>query len=45
MNTAAVAFAQDWFAEQGYVRAKVDMDQVVDNQFADYALAQLGPYR
>jgi NitT/TauT family transport system substrate-binding protein len=45
VNAAAVAYAQDWFADQGYVRTKVDMAQVVDNQFADYALAQLGPYR
>ena len=38
-------YAKHLFADQGYVRTKVDMAQVVDNQFADYALAQLGPYR
>jgi len=45
VNPATVAAAQDWFADQGYVRTKVDMAQVLDNQFVDYAVAQLGPYR
>ena len=41
----AIAAAQDWFAEHGYVPTKVDMSKVVDNQFADYAASQLGPYQ
>jgi NitT/TauT family transport system substrate-binding protein len=45
VNAEAIAAAQDWFAERGYVQTKVDIGKVVDNQFADYAVAQLGPYQ
>src|SRR4051794_23656843 len=45
VNVEAIAAAQEWFAEHGYVQTKVDMSQAVDNQFADYAAAQLGPYQ
>jgi NitT/TauT family transport system substrate-binding protein len=45
VNADAIAAAQDWFAEHGYVQTKVDLTKVVDNQFADYAVAQLGPYQ
>jgi len=44
-NAAAIAAAQDWFAAHGYVPRKIDLSQVIDNQFADYAVAQLGPYQ
>jgi NitT/TauT family transport system substrate-binding protein len=44
-NATAIAAAQDWFAAHGYVPKKIDLDQVIDNQFADYAVAQLGPYQ
>jgi NitT/TauT family transport system substrate-binding protein len=40
-----IAAAQDWFAENGYVNTKVDLSKVIDNQFADFAVAQLGPYQ
>jgi NitT/TauT family transport system substrate-binding protein len=40
-----IAAAQDWFAENGYVQTKVDLSKVIDNQFADFAVAQLGPYQ
>ena len=40
-----IAAAQDWFAENGYVQTKVDLSKVIDNQFADYAVAQLGSYQ
>jgi NitT/TauT family transport system substrate-binding protein len=40
-----IAAAQDWFADHGYVPTKVDLSKVIDNQFADYAVQQLGPYR
>jgi NitT/TauT family transport system substrate-binding protein len=45
VNAEAVAAAQDWFHERGYVQTKVDITKVIDPQFADYAVAQLGPYR
>ncbi len=45
VNAEAIAAAQDWFFENGYVQHKVDLAKVIDNQFADYAVAQLGPYQ
>ncbi len=45
MDLEPIAAAQDWFFERGYVQTKVDLSKVIDNQFADYAVAQLGPYR
>ena len=45
VNAEAIATAQDWFAAHGYVSRKVDLGQVIDNQYADYAVAQLGPYQ
>jgi NitT/TauT family transport system substrate-binding protein len=45
VNAEAVAAAQDWFHERGYVQTKVDIAKVIDPQFADHAVAQLGPYR
>ncbi|HZS02393.1 MAG TPA: ABC transporter substrate-binding protein [Chloroflexota bacterium] len=40
-----IAAAQDWFYDHGYVPTKVDLSKVIDNQFADYAVQQLGPYQ
>ena len=40
----SVAEDQDWFLRLGLQIARVDIDQLVDNQFVDYALQQLGRY-
>ena len=45
VHAETIAAAQDWFADHGYVATKVDLTKVIDNQFADYAVQQLGPYR
>jgi NitT/TauT family transport system substrate-binding protein len=45
VNAETIAAAQDWFADHGYVPTKVDLSKVIDNQFADYAVQQLGPYQ
>src|SRR5262249_49108465 len=45
VNREAISAAQDWFFERGYVQRKVDLNQIIDTQFVDYAVAQLGPYR
>lgn len=45
INVADVRAQQDWYLAQGQVAQPADLDQVVDNQFADYALSILGPYR
>jgi hypothetical protein len=44
VNAEAIAQQQEWFYERGYVPRKVDLSKVIDHQFADYAVAQLGPY-
>lgn len=36
---------QSWYLRLGLQREPVDVDQLVDNQFVDHALQQLGPYR
>jgi len=45
VNGEAIAMAQDWFVAHGYVPRPVDVPSLIDSQFADYAVAQLGPYR
>jgi NitT/TauT family transport system substrate-binding protein len=40
-----VAEDQTWFLRLGLQREAVDIDQLVDNQFVDYALQQLGRYQ
>jgi NitT/TauT family transport system substrate-binding protein len=45
MNADSIAASQDWYAEHGYVKKRVDLTHVIDSQFADYAVAQLGPYQ
>jgi hypothetical protein len=45
VNADAIARAQDWFHQHGYVQTKVDLAKVIDHQFADYAVAELGPYQ
>jgi len=41
----SVAEDQQWFLRLGLQNAPVDIDQLVDNQFVDYALQQLGRYQ
>ena len=45
MNVQALVDAQDWFAANGYVPQKVDVQALVDYQFVDYAVSVLGEYR
>jgi NitT/TauT family transport system substrate-binding protein len=45
VNAEIIAAAQDWLFERGYVKTKVDLARVIDSRFADYAVAQLGPYQ
>jgi len=45
VNGDAVAAVQDWLYDRGYVTTKVDLSKVIDHQFADYAVQQLGPYQ
>ena len=45
INTADVRAQQDWYVSQGQVQQAIDVDRVVDNSYADYALSVLGPYK
>lgn len=40
-----ITIDQDWLAEQGYIKEKVDIGKVIDNQFVDYAIGVLGKYQ
>ena len=41
---ADVAAQQDWYVGRGEVQQRVDINQAVDNSFAEFALNALGPY-
>jgi NitT/TauT family transport system substrate-binding protein len=44
LDSARLAFYQDWFAERGLVTQKADLARALDQSFVDYANAVLGPY-
>ncbi|MBI2953672.1 MAG: ABC transporter substrate-binding protein [Chloroflexi bacterium] len=44
-NAESIAKDQDWYAANGYLPQKVDLKDVIDNQFADYAVQTLGKYK
>jgi hypothetical protein len=33
-----------WYVQGGQLERPIDLDQFVDSQYADWAVAQLGPY-
>jgi len=45
INAADIGAQQDWFVSQGQVQQPVDVDQLVDNRFASFAVDVLGPYQ
>jgi NitT/TauT family transport system substrate-binding protein len=46
IDLKVLAEIQDWFADEGLLTSgKVDLQQIVDTQFIDYANKELGPYR
>ncbi len=42
MDEQTTRGAYDWFRQQGYVKTEVNLADVIDNTFVDYADAQLG---
>ncbi len=44
VGQASLAEQHDWYLQQGLVTQAVDLQQVVDLSFADFALERLGPY-
>ncbi|HEY7062527.1 MAG TPA: ABC transporter substrate-binding protein [Chloroflexota bacterium] len=45
LNLEKIAQYQDWFIENELVTQKVDLSQVIDHSFLDYANGILGPYQ
>jgi NitT/TauT family transport system substrate-binding protein len=44
INKESMAYDLGWYIETGQVERTVDLDKFVDMQYADWAVAQLGPY-
>lgn len=45
LDVAALNIDYQWFRQYGGLTADVNLDQVVDNSYAAYAVSVLGPYR
>ena len=45
LDRAALAADYEWFREHAGLSETVDLDQVVDDRYARYAVSVLGPYR
>jgi NitT/TauT family transport system substrate-binding protein len=45
VNRASLQEMQEWYVQLGAQAGLVDLDQVVDEQYVDYALRVLGPYQ
>jgi NitT/TauT family transport system substrate-binding protein len=45
VNVEALQYDLEWWMRHGYVRTPVTAAQVVDNSFADYAVARLGKHQ
>jgi NitT/TauT family transport system substrate-binding protein len=44
-DRAALAADYQWFRQHGGLTESVDLDQIVDDRFVQYAVSVLGPYR
>ena len=42
VQTQTLADYVEWWVTRGYARSRVDVAQMVDNSFVDYAIARLG---
>jgi len=45
VNKDSVSYDLNWYVERGHLDQPIDVDQFVDHQYADWAVAQLGPYQ
>ena len=45
VNRASLAYDLSFYAEQGLVKGRIDLDAVLDNSFVEAVLKDLGPYR
>src|SRR5579884_877602 len=44
INKESMAYDMNWYVERGHLERPIDLDQFVDHQYVDWAVAQLGPY-
>lgn len=45
IHVASMKMDFDFFREMGYYTGKLELQTLIDNQFVEYALQQLGPYK
>jgi len=45
MHLQSMKMDLDYFKQMGYYTGKLELQQIVDTQFIDYAVQQLGPYK
>lgn len=45
LNVESLSFDADWYVSHGFLNEKVDLKQVVDHQYVDYAVSTLGEYK
>ncbi|MCC6791761.1 MAG: metal ABC transporter substrate-binding protein, partial [Thermomicrobiales bacterium] len=45
VDAKSVETAQEFHASRGWLKSKVDLAKVIDNQFVDHAIARLGRYQ
>ena len=44
INKDSMAYDMNWYLERGHLERPVDLDQFIDHQYVDWAVARLGPY-
>jgi len=45
VNIESIAQEQDYFLKKGSQKTRVDLNKVVDNQYSEWAVQKLGPYK
>ena len=45
VNVDSVAEDQEWFLAKGKIKEKVDLNVLIDNSYADYAVQKIGKYK
>ena len=45
VNKQSLAYDLAFYGEQGLIKGKIDLDQVLDSSFVETVVKELGPYR
>jgi NitT/TauT family transport system substrate-binding protein len=45
INAEGMRADQEWYLARGVLRERVDLDNLIDNQYVEQAIARLGPYQ